>query len=94
MFILFIRLLVPLVGGPKEIVQHGINAYQLDQRDLSAIVNHIAKLKMSPALYIDLSKNATHRAEQFTYSQKINSIVKILQAKRIADSKQAQVVIH
>lgn len=70
--------IVPQVGGPAEVVQHGLNGYQLDQRDLDSIVCHIANLVRDRQLYDKLADNARKRAKDFTYKNMIKSVQLII----------------
>lgn len=49
--------IVPNVGGPKEIVQNGVNGYCVDVRDLEMLSNYV-RLSLNKENYRILSNNA------------------------------------
>jgi len=55
----------PPVGGCTEFVEHGVNGFQLDQRDLSSIVKEIATLSLDNEQYNEMSNKAKQMATRF-----------------------------
>ena len=64
-----IPVISPTVGGCTELVQHGVNGFQLDQRETATIIEHINRLFVDPILYQKLSKNAKVKAKEFNVAK-------------------------
>ena len=58
--------IVPPVGGITELVNHGENGYQMDPRDVGAIVEKIHQMEASKDLYHRLSENALSFSKDFS----------------------------
>lgn len=74
----WLPVIVPPVGGPSEIVQHGENGYLVDCRDLEKLVTSVCYLIDHPAEYNRLSINAFKRAQDFSldvFDQKIKDLL-------------------
>lgn len=57
--------IVPPVGGPAELVEHGQQGFQASCYDCSEIVNYIQLLSSDSDLYARFSNSAYHRAMDF-----------------------------
>lgn len=71
--------IAPSIGGPTEIVQHGVNGYLIDSKNLIDIESKIKFISESPSLYDKLSNNAYLRSLDFSpekFSSDINNVVK------------------
>ncbi len=87
--------IVPQVGGPAEIIKHGLNGYQLDQRDIESIVSHIAKLSLDKNLYGKMSSNALSSSKEFSCKNMVTSVYSILAlSNEIKDNTHSQAIIH
>ncbi len=64
-----IPVIVPPVGGPAELVQAGVQGYQVDSRDGEALVGAVLRLYENPLLCCKLSKNCKIQAENFSQAQ-------------------------
>lgn len=62
-----IPVIAPPVGGPAEIVTHGIEGYCIDSRDGAALRNAVLKLVDDPENYEAMSRAALKRAQDFTF---------------------------
>ncbi|MEO1436281.1 MAG: glycosyltransferase family 4 protein [Bacteroidota bacterium] len=69
--------IVPPVGGPVEVVQDGLNGYQIDQRELKRIAEHIQNLIDQPELLFELSENSRRHVKQFSVKNMVNEIHKV-----------------
>jgi L-malate glycosyltransferase len=58
--------IVPPVGGVRELVGAGINGFLADYRDLPTIAEHIRQLTIDPCLYQNLSEQALLRSKLFS----------------------------
>lgn len=70
--------IVPPVGGPAEIVQSGVNGYQIDQRHFEKLVQQIQEIAENPALYKNLSQNATRVAKDFSVERMSGKMLKVV----------------
>lgn len=73
-----IPVIAPPVGGPAEIVTHGVEGYCIDSRDISALRAAVIELADDPNRATTMSKAAKKRAEDFTfdiYAKRINDII-------------------
>lgn len=59
--------IAPPVGGPAEIVTHGIVGYCIDSRDGAALRDAVLKLSDDPETYGAMSRAARKRAQDFTF---------------------------
>ena len=62
-----IPVIAPPVGGPAEIVTHGVEGYCIDSRDSAALREAIVALADDPETHADLSRAARARARDFTF---------------------------
>lgn len=58
--------IAPPVGGPVELVTHGIEGFCIDSRNLPALVQAIQQLHSDVKLYMRFSENARKKAAAFT----------------------------
>ena len=58
--------IVPPVGGITELVDHGVNGYRMDSRNLKPIVETIHQVNASKDLYHQLSEGALMFAKDFS----------------------------
>lgn len=59
--------IAPPVGGPAEIVTHGIQGYCIDSRDGAALREALLKLVDDPETYDAMAQAARTRARDFTF---------------------------
>jgi L-malate glycosyltransferase len=59
--------IAPPVGGPAEIVTHGIEGYCIDSRDGAALSRAVQKLADDPETYGAMARAARRRAQDFTF---------------------------
>ena len=70
--------LVPNVGGPVEIVEHGLNGFRIDVKDLDKITETIQFLSSNKGECLRLSTQAREKAEHFTIAtmnERLNSVI-------------------
>ncbi len=53
----------PTVGGPAELVRHGVDGYQVDSQDVNALADVIRKLWESPRRWQEMSSACQERAK-------------------------------
>lgn len=70
--------IAPPVGGPAELVENGVNGFQIDQRKMGDIKTRIIATAEDEALYKKLSENARRFARQFNGASMENQIQDIL----------------
>lgn len=70
--------IVPPVGGPAEIVQHGVQGYLVDSRDGDSLFEAIKNMYENPDICKRFSKNCRLRSENFSYKEFINTIQKVI----------------
>jgi len=70
--------IAPPVGGPAEIVQQGVNGYQMDQREIEKIAQQIEHLSSDKILYQNLSNNSKRIALQFQVENMWDEVVKVV----------------
>jgi L-malate glycosyltransferase len=58
--------IVPPMGGVRELVVEGINGFLADYRDLETIAEHIRQMINDPSLYQRLSEQASLRSGSFS----------------------------
>jgi glycosyltransferase involved in cell wall biosynthesis len=78
--------IVPPVGGPPEIVTHGIDGYCIDSRDGAALRHAVVKLVDEPEAYNAMSRAARKRARDFTfdsYSAALHGALNSLVSRRV-----------
>jgi glycosyltransferase involved in cell wall biosynthesis len=59
--------IAPPVGGPAEIVTHGIEGYCIDSRDGAALHEAVLKLADDPETYDAMARAARKRAQDFSF---------------------------
>lgn len=59
--------IAPPVGGPAEIVTHGIEGYCIDSRDGAALHEAVLKLVDDPETYDAMARAARKRAQDFSF---------------------------
>jgi len=62
-----IPVIAPPVGGPAEIVTHGVEGYCIDSRDGAALREAILRLSDDPETYAAMSQAARTRARDFCF---------------------------
>lgn len=62
-----IPVIAPPVGGPAEIVTHGVEGYCIDSRDGAALRNAVLNLIDDPETYAAMARAARVRAQDFTF---------------------------
>jgi len=62
-----VPVIVPPVGGPSEIVTHGVDGYCIDSRDIGALQAAILALADDPGTHTAMGKAARARAQDFTF---------------------------
>ncbi len=70
--------IAPPVGGPSELVEDGVNGFQIDARNWEQIADKIKLLFQQPGLYQTLSNKSKEYAEKYTYINMINSILPLI----------------
>jgi len=71
-----VPVIVPPVGGPAEIVSHGVQGYCIDSRDSSAVEAAVLELADNKDRAISMSENARIHARKFSfdiYARKLRS---------------------
>ncbi|MCU0333545.1 MAG: glycosyltransferase family 4 protein [Chitinophagaceae bacterium] len=61
--------IAPPVGGPLEVVTHGLEGYCIDARDIDALVSGVEDLYNDFRKYVRFADNARRKAEQFSASR-------------------------
>lgn len=70
--------IVPIIGGPAEIIQHGENGYTVDSQNTTALEKTIIKLFTDKTEYKRISNGAYNAINRFsfaTFQTKINKIL-------------------
>jgi L-malate glycosyltransferase len=62
-----IPVIAPPVGGPAEIVTHGVDGYCIDSRDGAALRDAVLNLIDDPETYAAMARAARVRAQDFTF---------------------------
>lgn len=62
-----IPVIAPPVGGPAEIVTHGVEGYCIDSRDGAALRNAVLNLVDDSETYAAMARAARMRAQDFTF---------------------------
>ena len=73
-----IPVIVPPVGGPAEIVEHGVQGIHLDSRNINKLVSIIREFSEDPELCLSMSEMSRKRAKEFSfeiYSKNIRTAV-------------------
>lgn len=70
--------IVPTVGGIKEMVDDGINGYKIDTCNIDLIVRRIDLLLSDRELYDQMHDNALAMKPRFSASHMINSILAVI----------------
>lgn len=73
--------IVPEVGGPAEIVEHGYNGYLLNSMKTDEICKKIILLSRDEKLYSQLASNAYCSTERFSKTKFNENILEIIKAK-------------
>ncbi|MDE3251011.1 MAG: glycosyltransferase family 4 protein [Bacteroidota bacterium] len=70
--------IVPPTGGIAELVDHGVNGYLADYRDLQTITSYISSLANDNALYAQMSTATVEKAAAFGHEPFAKSITQCL----------------
>ena len=70
--------IVPNLGGPTEIIDHGINGFCISSYEVESIYNKIKELSKDPFTSKILSKNAKIKSEFFSREKFQDSILRFL----------------
>ena len=62
-----IPVIAPPVGGPAEIVTHGVEGYCIDSRDGAALYDAVLTLADDPKTHAAMARAALARAQDFTF---------------------------
>jgi glycosyltransferase involved in cell wall biosynthesis len=62
-----IPVIAPPVGGPAEIVTHGVEGYCIDSRDIATLRAAILALADEPGTHAAMARAARARARDFTF---------------------------
>lgn len=73
-----IPVIIPPLGGITELVDNGINGFLVDSRDLEGLIKKITFIFSDREFYSRLSENSKIKAKQFSYSNMIGSIERLL----------------
>lgn len=71
--------IAPPVGGPAEIIQHGVQGFLIDSSEIDNIASSIAELEKNSTLYYKMSRNAHERSLDFTPDSFAANIVNFYQ---------------
>jgi glycosyltransferase involved in cell wall biosynthesis len=83
--------IVPPIGGIAELVDHGVNGYLADYRDLQNITSCINNLASNSTLYAKMSAAATEKAAAFGHAPFAKSIIECLSLNPAYEPEQAVV---
>lgn len=67
--------IVPPVGGPIELIDDGVQGYQIDQRNIDEVEEKIKLIATDNALYAALSKQAFLKSKQFSIQNMVNGAI-------------------
>lgn len=67
--------IVPPVGGPIELIDNGVQGFQIDQRNLDTIVEKINLIATNASFYNTLSTNAILKSKQFSIQNMTNGAI-------------------
>ena len=73
-----IPVIVPPIGGPKEIVRNKVDGFQISSYDIETIANKIIELSKNPLLCEQISKNCVEQSAKFNFNNFERSIVEII----------------
>ena len=73
-----IPVIVPPVGGPKEIVREGVDGYQVSSYDFTRIAEIILELENDEERCLVLSRNAQERVKFFNEAEFEKNILKVI----------------
>lgn len=73
-----IPVIVPPVGGPKEIVRNKVDGFQISSYDIETIANKIIELSKNPLLCEQMSKNCVEQSAKFNFNNFERNIVEII----------------
>jgi len=71
--------IAPPVGGPAEIVQQGVNGYQMDQREITKIAEQIDTISKDSTLYQNLSNNSREIAKEFQVENMWDEVIQVVE---------------
>lgn len=77
-----IPVITPPVGGPTEIVTHGVEGYCIDSRDLATLRDAVLSLVDDPETYTAMARAARARAQCFTFEAYAEAIKEALGSPR------------
>ncbi len=64
-----VPIIAPPVGGPAEILAHGIEGYLIDSRNHAKLVSHIDNMAANPDLAMSLSRAARRKAQSYDFKR-------------------------
>ncbi len=70
--------IAPPVGGPAELIEDGVNGYQIDARQWELVVDKINTLLKNPTLYQQLCQNAKAKASLYTHKNMIKQVLEVV----------------
>ncbi len=70
--------IAPPVGGCTEVIEDGVNGYQIDQRNQEEMVQRIAELAEDTALSNEFSANAKRMAEKFSVTKMQAAVMQVI----------------
>jgi len=73
-----VPVIVPPVGGPSEIVSHGVEGYCIDSRDFIALETAVLELAHNPKKAIEMSQAAQARVSEFSFDTYAGKLSRIL----------------
>lgn len=68
------------VRGHKEVVDHAINGYLFDPKNIADFISQILTLKSNPNLYQKMAENALKKSAKFDLENSLKEMVKIYKA--------------
>lgn len=69
-----VPVIVPPVGGPAEIVTHGVEGYCIDSRDIEALHTAVLEMADNPGAHASMGEAARARARDFTFEAYVTAL--------------------